>query len=158
MGSKKKLIVIKETFKEAGKSLAVKSEIEKLTEIATNLEGEVILLIGSKKLGGAAVSAPIRKLKAVGEFFDIGRLSLSQSNSFVRKVSEKLAMIGESLPPNAGRPTLGPQSSILDDSPSGIIDRSIPSIASGSAAVSPAHAAGSWLSAVSNSTYSSSPR
>lgn len=30
-------------------------------------------------------------------------------------VSEKLAMIGESLPPNAGRPTLGPQSSILGE-------------------------------------------
>lgn len=89
MGSKKKLIVIKEAFKEAGKSLAVKSEIEKLTEIATNLEGEVILLIGSKKLGGAVVSAPIRKLKAVGEFFDIGRLSLSQANSFVRKRVEE---------------------------------------------------------------------
>ncbi len=30
-------------------------------------------------------------------------------------VSEKLAMIGESLPSNAGRPTLGPQSSILGE-------------------------------------------
>ena len=89
MGNKKKLVLVNDAFKEAGKFLAIKSEIEKLADIAVGLEDEVILLVGSKKLGGVAVSAPIRKLKAVGEFFDIGRLSLSQANSFVRKRVEE---------------------------------------------------------------------
>lgn len=89
MGAKKKLVAVKDAFDQTGKFLAVKSEIEKLTEIAETLAGEVVLLIGSKKLGGAAVSGAVKKLKAAGKFFDIGRLSMSQANSFVRKRVEE---------------------------------------------------------------------